>query len=146
MLPQLHPHGALAPGLAAQPGRRLCDLYPGSDADALDLLAGMLRFTPSRRPSFEEVLRHPYFAGMRGAGGEVGVAAGHSTAPLSASRPVPARRTAPQSGGYDDGGEEASSIEMPNVSECGVEDMRRLIMAEVHSVHSNAMVELAGNE
>lgn len=126
------------PTLAPQPGRRLCDLYPGADAKALDLLEAMLRFSPSRRPSFEEVLRHPYFAGMQGAGAEVrGGWRGHS----AIRRCQPSLTPRPQQGV-----DVAAPIEMPDVSECGVLELRRLIMAEANSVHADAMVELAGNE
>jgi mitogen-activated protein kinase 15 len=37
-------------------------LFPNAPSDALDLLAKLLCFSPDRRPSCEEILRHPYLA------------------------------------------------------------------------------------
>jgi serine/threonine protein kinase len=42
--------------------RPLRELFPGAAPDALDLLRRLLQFSPARRLSAEEALRHPYVA------------------------------------------------------------------------------------
>lgn len=39
--------------------------YPGADDNALSLLRAMLEFSPTRRISVDEALRHPFFADIR---------------------------------------------------------------------------------
>ena len=40
-------------------------LFPGSNAECLDLLQTCLTFNPACRPSVKQVMRHPYFASIR---------------------------------------------------------------------------------
>jgi serine/threonine protein kinase len=42
-------------------------LYPAAKPAALDLMDKMLTFSPDRRISVEEALRHPYFASLHNA-------------------------------------------------------------------------------
>ncbi|KAA6378207.1 MAG: putative Mitogen-activated protein kinase 15 [Streblomastix strix] len=42
--------------------KSLGDLYPGSPADALDMLSQLLQFNPNKRPTAEQALEHPFLA------------------------------------------------------------------------------------
>lgn len=42
--------------------RSLNEMFPGADANAIDLIRRCLQFNPSRRPTAEEALNHPYVA------------------------------------------------------------------------------------
>jgi len=45
-----------------------CDferMYPAADKDTLDLLKQLLAFNPSKRPTVDECIEHPYFEGIR---------------------------------------------------------------------------------
>ncbi len=42
--------------------KRLRDMFPTASDDALNLLKQLLQFNPNKRPSAEQVLKHPYVA------------------------------------------------------------------------------------
>ncbi len=43
-----------------KPRKSLEDILPTAPVDGLDLLRRLLQFNPDKRPTAEEVLRHPY--------------------------------------------------------------------------------------
>ncbi|KAA6358435.1 MAG: putative Kinase, CMGC MAPK, partial [Streblomastix strix] len=47
--------------VSAQP-KKLSDLYPTGTHDAIDLLSKLLSFNPTKRPTAEQALEHPYLA------------------------------------------------------------------------------------
>ncbi len=59
-------HSTLAPtmleSLPSIKHRRLRDIFPTASDEALDLMRKLLLFNPNKRPSAEEVLKHPYVA------------------------------------------------------------------------------------
>jgi mitogen-activated protein kinase 15 len=44
----------------SRPSTKLVDRYPDCDPDAIDLMKRILQFNPSKRPSAEEILSHPF--------------------------------------------------------------------------------------
>lgn len=44
--------------------RELSDLLPNASPEAIDLLESMFAYSPRRRPSASEILKHEYFASL----------------------------------------------------------------------------------
>jgi mitogen-activated protein kinase 15 len=42
--------------------KRLRDMFPTANDDALDLLMNLMQFNPSKRLTAEQALKHPYVA------------------------------------------------------------------------------------
>lgn len=55
---------AFLQNLPVRPPKDLAKLYSGADPLGLDLLASMLTFSPTKRVTVHEALRHSYFAGL----------------------------------------------------------------------------------
>jgi len=51
---------AATAGGAGGGGRALRELFPDTPADCVDLLGQLLQFSPSKRPTAAQALRHPY--------------------------------------------------------------------------------------
>ena len=45
--------------------KKLSDIFPAGDPQALDLMGKMLTFNPKARCTADEALRHPFFEGIR---------------------------------------------------------------------------------
>ena len=46
--------------MVCRPRKLLAELIPDAPSDGLDLMKKLLQFNPSKRPTADEALRHPY--------------------------------------------------------------------------------------